>query len=1066
MLFFEIFDNLRLDLKLKKLLEKVRVLSYKRLNDSNCVDIYLESDSFIPRKYIRSAEEAILKNYPDPGIGFVRLKVGYSFAKGRSFDELWREYHSYLDSEIYTVSPVFGDAYRNSDVFAQNGIITLNVYDSPIIRTRVDSLCKLIEEMWEEMFGAKIVCMYKLRHEETGEDSNVYLTRYSADLERYKAAKNGDSAVAVAETTTTDASEDSSKQTEGTAAGTKSVLNGEQILKTSSKTDQNTSGEKRAKADQDANVKKSASSDKDANGNKSAKNDKSTYGKSKDGSSYRSNFNGSSFKRKPMPKEDPDVIYGRNVEGDLVNIADLYEGIGISVIRGMVLLDGESRELSNGKVILTFDITDFTYSIRCKAFLDKDEYTEIKDNFKQGKFLRVKGVPEYDSYAKDILFQHLEGIKPDSDFRVKRMDNAEVKRIELHCHSKMSDMDGVASVEDLIKTAMSWGHRGIALTDHGVVQGFTDALHTLDKIISKSDGEKKKKAEEFKVIYGCEGYIVDDEPETVTDSKGKEFHKRKDGTYSHEDLLKMPMYHIILLCKNDIGRINLYRLVSESHLNYYSRRPRIPKSLLAKYREGIIVGSACEAGELFRAVIHNKPDEEVARIAKFYDYYEIQQIGNNRYMIEDDNFPEVNSDEDLKRANKRISELADADGKMCIATCDVHFINPEDEVFRRILMFSKGFEDADNQAPLFLHTTDEMIDECRYLGDKKAYEVVVTNPNKIFDMCDRIVPVRPDKCPPVIEDSDKTLREICERKVTETYGENLHPIIRERLDRELNSIIKNGFAVMYIIAQKLVWKSNEDGYLVGSRGSVGSSFVATMAGITEVNPLPGHYYCKKCHYIDFDSETVKEFGQFSGFDMPDMNCPVCGEPLIKQGQNIPFETFLGFNGDKEPDIDLNFSGEYQSKAHDYTEVIFGAGQTFKAGTVGTVADKTAVAYAKKYCSNIEFSAEDASRSDLDFLSRVVETAIANGATTINLPDTVGYTTPEEMRHLISYVREHAVGSEKAIFSVHCHNDLGMATANSLAGVLGGARQIECTINGLGERAGNTALEEVVMALHT
>ncbi|MCR5330970.1 MAG: PHP domain-containing protein, partial [Lachnospiraceae bacterium] len=925
MLFFEIFDNLSLDLKLKKLFERVKVLSYKRLNDSGCVDIYLESDSFIPRKCTNRVEEAILRSYTDSSIERVKLKIAYSFAKGRSFEDLWREYHSYLDSEIYAISPVFGDTYRNSNVSAENGIITLSLYDTPIIRNRIQTLCGLIEEMWEEMFGSRIACIYKLKKEEVQEDSQTYLSRYSASLERYKASEGRSETVSVVATEEVEQDDGSVKTGQENASV---EIKKQSTPKASSNT---TAGREQTKQ---ANTEK-------------PKND----------TPYRNNNSG--YKRKPMPKEDPDVIYGRNVEGDLVNISDLYEGIGICVIRGMVLLDGEERELSNGKVILTFDITDFTYSIRCKAFIDKEEYSQIKDNFKQGKFLRVKGVPEYDSYAKDILFQHLDGIKPDSDFRKKRMDDAEVKRIELHCHSKMSDMDGVASVEDLIKTAMSWGHRGIALTDHGVVQGFTDALHTLDKIISKSEGEKKKKAEEFKMIYGCEGYIVDDEPDSVTDSKGKVFHKQEDGTYSREDLLKMPVYHIILLCKNDIGRINLYRLVSESHLNYFSRRPRIPKSLLAKYREGIIVGSACEAGELFRAVIHNKPDEEIERIARFYDYYEIQQIGNNRYMIEDDHFPEVNSDEDLKRANKRISELADADGKLCIATCDVHFINPEDEVFRRILMYSKGFEDADNQAPLYLHTTEEMIDECRYLGDKKAYEVVVTNPNLIFDMCDRIVPVRPDKCPPVIEDSDKTLREICERKVTETYGENLHPIIRERLDRELNSIIKNGFAVMYIIAQKLVWKSNEDGYLVGSRGSVGSSFVATMAGITEVNPLPGHYYCKKCHYIDFDSETVREYGQFSGFDMPDMNCPVCGEPLIKQGQNIPFETFLGFNGDKEPDIDLNFSGEYQSKAHDYTEVIFGAGQTFKAGTVGTVADKTAVAYAKKYCAEHSQAVNDA-----------------------------------------------------------------------------------------------------------
>ncbi|MCR5322843.1 MAG: PolC-type DNA polymerase III [Lachnospiraceae bacterium] len=906
--------------------------------------------------------------------------MGYSFAKNCGFEELWSKYHTYLDSEIYSISPVFGDAYRNSRIFASDGTITVTVNDTPIIKRRLKELSELVEQLWEEMFGSKIKCSCEIRREEKEENEQSYITQYFSDMAKYIELKNRKEEYSA-----------SDEEGQNDDASEHKVINAVSGYNKSSSGNNISDGGKgahvsgNAAADSrgvgDGSVNAGRDNTAGSNGTSSqngttkassSKNDPSQNGTSKAGSSKndgsksstadRKNFTKkygdnaqkdfSKFKRKAIIKEDPDVIFGRNVEGNLVNIIELYDGRPMSVIHGMILHEPETTETRTKKVIFTIDITDFTYSIRIKAFVgNMDEYNEIKDNFKPGAFIRVKGVTEFDSFDKDVLFSHIEGIKPDSDFREKRMDNAEIKRIELHCHSKLSDMDGVASVADLIKTALKWGHRGIALTDHGVVQGFTDAWHALDKIIDKSEGEKKEQAKAFKVIYGCEGYIVDDEPDSVTDSKGKIFSKQADGTYSREDLLKMPSYHIILLCKNDIGRINLYRLVSESHLNYFSKRPRIPKSLLSRYREGIIVGSACEAGELFRAIIHNKPAEEVARIAKFYDYYEIQQIGNNRYMIEDDHFPEVNCDEDLKSANKRISELADADGKMCIATCDVHFINPEDEVFRRILMHSKGFEDADKQAPLYLHTTDEMLEEFAYLGSEKAYEVVVTNPNKVFDMCERIKPVRPDKCPPVIEDSDKTLRDICERKVVETYGENLHPIIRERLDRELNSIIKNGFAVMYIIAQKLVWKSNEDGYLVGSRGSVGSSFVATMAGITEVNPLPGHYYCKKCHYVDFDSETVKKYGQFSGFDMPDMQCPVCGEPLVKQGQNIPFETFLGFKGNKEPDIDLNFSGEYQSKAHDYTEVIFGKGQTFKAGTVGTVADKTALAYARKYCED-------------------------------------------------------------------------------------------------------------------
>ena len=385
-----------------------------------------------------------------------------------------------------------------------------------------------------------------------------------------------------------------------------------------------------------------------------------------------------------------------------------------------------------------------------------------------------------------------------------------------------------------------------------------------------------------------------------------------------------------------------------SHLQYFSRVPRIPKSELMKYREGLIIGSACEAGELYRALLDEKSEEQIARIVNFYDYLEIQPLGNNKFMIESNRISNVNSMEDIRNFNRKIVELGEQFKKPVVGTCDVHFLDPETEVYRRIIMTGKGFDDADDQAPLYLRTTEEMLEEFEYLGSKKAEEIVITNPNKIADMVERIAPVRPDKCPPVIENSDQTLRDICYDKAHSMYGENLPDVVVERLERELNSIISNGFAVMYIIAQKLVWKSVEDGYLVGSRGSVGSSFVATMAGITEVNPLSPHYYCKKCHYSDFNSEEVRAYSGLSGWDMPDKKCPVCGEPLAKDGFDIPFETFLGFKGNKEPDIDLNFSGDYQSHAHKYTEVIFGTGQTFRAGTIGTLADKTAYGFVKNY----------------------------------------------------------------------------------------------------------------------
>ena len=676
----------------------------------------------------------------------------------------------------------------------------------------------------------------------------------------------------------------------------------------------------------------------------------------------------------------------------------------------------------------------------------------------------------------------------------------------------MSDMDGVSDVKDIIKRAKKWGHKAIAITDHGCVQSFPDANHAVDP------------KEDFKILYGVEGYLVDDLKETVTNGKGQTFEEsfvvfdiettgfspinnriieigavkvvngqiterfstfvnpevpipfeiekltsindsmvmeadtievilpqflsfvgdavlvahnasfdvsfiqenakrqkiptdftyvdtvavarvlltnqakytldavaktlgislenhhravddaectaeifvkfiamlKKDGVETLDALnelgkssvnaiRKLHSYHIIILAKNQTGRINLYRLVSESHLTYFYKRPLIPKSLIAKYREGLIIGSACEAGELFRALLDGQSEEQLVKIAQFYDYLEIQPIGNNRFMIESERHRDIQSEEDLINLNKRVVKLGEQLNKLVVATCDVHFLDPEDEVYRRIIMAGKGFKDADEQAPLFLRTTEEMLDEFSYyLGSEKAEEIVITNTNKIADMCDKIAPVRPDKCPPVIENSDQQLTDICYRKAHEMYGEELPEIVEARLKRELNSIISNGFAVMYIIAQKLVWKSVEDGYLVGSRGSVGSSFVATMAGITEVNPLSPHYYCKKCHYNDFYSEEVKAFAGMAGCDMPDKDCPVCGEKLVKDGFDIPFETFLGFKGNKEPDIDLNFSGEYQSKAHKYTEVIFGYGQTFRAGTIGTLADKTAFGYVKNY----------------------------------------------------------------------------------------------------------------------
>lgn len=650
------------------------------------------------------------------------------------------------------------------------------------------------------------------------------------------------------------------------------------------------------------------------------------------------------FYKKKLP-DDPDIVYGRPFEGKVLSIIEVQDEIGEVVLQGKII-KCDIRELKNGKFLMIFVLTDFTDSITVKLFLKPEDTEDLKPEVKEGNFVRIKGMAMFDAYEKEINLGAIQGIKKISDFTRKRRDVSQEKRVELHAHTMMSDMDAVVNAGNLVKAAFNFGHPAIAITDHGVVQSFPEASHA----ISPRDFKEEtfiEQAKAFKVIYGMEAYLVDDDPDEVKNSKGHIFQKGKDGKYSQEDLKKMPYYHAIFLCQNEKGRVNLYKMVSLSHLDYFARRPRIPKSLLKENREGLFIGSACEAGELFQAILKERT-EEIPRLAKFYDYFEIQPIGNNAFLLRQEEFDFIRTEEDLKELNKKVVSLGEEYGKPVVATCDVHFLNPEDEVYRRIIMSNKGFKDADQQAPLYLRTTDEMLEEFRYLGEEKAREVVITNTVRIAEQIEKISPVRPDKCPPVIEDSDKTLREICYQKANALYGDPLPKPVHKRLEHELDSIIKNGFAVMYIIAQKLVWKSNEDGYLVGSRGSVGSSFVATMAGITEVNPLPAHYFCSHCFYSDFDSEEVAQYVASSGCDMPDKACPVCGQPLSKDGHNIPFETFLGFHGDKEPDIDLNFSGEYQSRAHDYTEVLFGKGHTYRAGTVGTLAEKTAFGYVYKY----------------------------------------------------------------------------------------------------------------------
>ena len=808
------------------------------------------------------------------------------------------------------------------------------------------------------------------------------------------------------------------------------------------------------------------------------------------------------------PQEITPLIIGRslNIKEGLVKVEDLTVDSGKISLEGEII-NMDSRELKSGKFLVMFDLYDGTSTITCKAFVVPEKLKEVMGRLKGAKGIKLEGTAQFDPFAKEIGVIANTVIETPGRKKDKRMDNAQEKRVELHMHTQMSQMDGITACQDLIKRAMSWGMKSIAITDHGVVQAFPDA----HKLLGRDNPD-------MKVIYGVEAYLVPDKTPIVAypkdqdidttycvldlETTGLSFRTEKiteigimkvkngeviesfetfvnpekpipyevvevtkitddmvkdaptikeifpkvlefigdsvlvahnadfdigflkhnaaqlghkfdytyidtlrlakdlfpdykkyklgiiaenlgikvevahralddvdttvkvfnvmmkmlkekgaktvadidkvsaDENYEKEAYKKLPAYHAIILAKNYVGLKNLYKLVSLSHLHYFYKKPRILKSLYKKYSEGLIMGSACEQGELYRAIVAGKDEEEIENIAKDYDYLEIQPLGNNEFMVKNGTVPDMNA---LKDINKRIVALGDKLNKLVVATCDVHFMDPQDEIYRRILQAGQGYDDADDQAPLYLRTTNEMLEEFEYLGMDKAYEVVVTNTNKVADMCERISPISPEKCPPHIPGCEDTIKQIAYDKAHELYGEKLPQIVEERLEKELNSIITNGFSVMYIIAQKLVWKSNEDGYIVGSRGSVGSSFVANMTGITEVNSLPPHYRCPNCKYSDFS-----DYGFKNGFDLPDKDCPECGHKLAKDGIDIPFETFLGFDGDKEPDIDLNFSGEYQAKAHRYTEEIFGKGTTFKAGTVGTIADKTAFGYVKKY----------------------------------------------------------------------------------------------------------------------
>ena len=599
------------------------------------------------------------------------------------------------------------------------------------------------------------------------------------------------------------------------------------------------------------------------------------------------------------------VVLGKKISGDAVSIKEIKEEERSVTVRGTVF-DLEIRPLKSGRALVTFAISDRTDSIGCKIITGADAARSFAANLAEECCYLIRGAVQTDRFTQELTMMPEDIAEAVVD---ARGDLCPEKRVELHLHTKMSALDGVGDVRRIIERAGLWGHEAVAITDHGVVQAFPEAYEASLK-------------HQVRVIYGMEGYLFDDS--SISPSGAK-----------------VPTYHVVILAQNQEGLRNLYELVTLSHLKYFYRRPRVPKSELVRLRKGLLVGTACEAGELIRYYLQGADDTKLEEIATFYDYLEIQPRQNNYFLLDNGT---LHSEDDLLAMNKKIYELGKRLNKLVVATGDVHFIDPEDEVYRRILMTGKGFEEADNQAPLYFKTTGEMLEEFAYLGPEAAFEVVVTNTRELAAGIEPVKPIPDDFYPPEIPGAEDEIAGLTMTRAYELYGNPLPGIVENRINKELNSIITNGFAVLYLIAHKLVKKSNEDGYLVGSRGSVGSSLVATLCGITEVNPLPPHHRCPHCRHSIF----IEDNSVGCGADLPGQECPECGTVMDKDGHNIPFEVFLGFEGDKVPDIDLNFSGEYQQRAHKYAEELFGKDNVFRAGTIATIATKTAFGFVKNY----------------------------------------------------------------------------------------------------------------------
>ena len=1069
------------DEELGSLLEHTTVTKVAVNEKSAQLKIWLEADRLIERQQIERVERTFDEEFAS-GQGLTTKIIEQFHLSGQYTPKnLMKAYRPSILHELRSYQKCIYTMFRSADIlFSDNETCCVTVEDSLVARAYADELKRILDKIFTQRFGLNFKCTIRFREDALADDF-VRLPETDLTAEASPIEEGADSA--------------SMDQTEEKTGNTDESLQSKDSRAVASSP--GGSGRRRY---------------------------------SKKGKNARP-------ERELKMSNNPDVVYGRDFQDDAVSIDSITDAIGQVTIRGQVIsLEGRNIHTKAGKdlTIILMNITDFTDTISVKLFVDTLQSEELLASVKKGMFLKIKGNASVDRFDSELSISSVSGMKKIADFRSQRVDDEPVKRVELHCHTKMSRMDAVSDVGEIVKTAMHWGHRAIAITDHGGVQALPDAWNTASK------------NPDFKVIYGCEAYLVDDEVLAVQNGKsgqgfegsfvvfdlettgfspvtdriieigavrienGKiterfsEFVNPKrpipfrieqltsindsmvmeadpieevlprfltfcgssvmvghnvtfDISFIEENCerlgishdfttadtvtlarsllpglsrfkldqvakaLNIPLghhhravddaectagiflkllsmlkdmglsaldeinetcaptpeqirhlhyYHIILLAQNETGRVNLYRCVSESHLKYmHAGRPLLPRSFLSAHREGLIIGSACEAGELFQAIERGATSRELKKLVDYYDYLEIQPLGNNQFLTvpkydKNGNLRnEPKTLEDLKEYNRTVVLLGEQYNKPVVATCDVHFLNPEDAIYREILMAE--FEDGFEQPPLYLRTTKEMLQEFEYLGEEKAREVVITNTNMIADRIGRFSPVRPDKCAPVIPDADETLTRLCYDRAHEIYGENLPKTVEDRMKKELDSIISNGFAVMYIIAQKLVWKSVADGYLVGSRGSVGSSLVAYLAGITEVHSLHPHYLCPECHFTDFDSELVRGFDGMAGCDMPDRTCPECGAKLLKLGFDIPFETFLGFKGNKEPDIDLNFSGEYQSKAHKYTEVIFGAGQTFRAGTVTGLAAKTAFGYVKKY---FELKGEHRRRSEIERLS--------------------------------------------------------------------------------------------------